>query len=103
MHEMAHALELNAFKSNHTSMAFAVKYDQWRACSKEEFERIKNEEDSFLRSYAGSSEQEFFAVCIENFFEAPDEFSQQLPEIYSCLSVLLNQDPRNPELDYRLK
>jgi Mlc titration factor MtfA (ptsG expression regulator) len=103
IHEMSHALEINAFWSSETTMDFALKYDKLKGCSREEFNRLQNDENSFLRAYAGASEHEFFAVCLENFFEAPQEFSENLPEIFSCLSILLNQDPRNTGLDYSLK
>ena len=68
-----------------------------------EYHRIRNDEDSFLRNYAGKSEREFFAVCIEHFFEAPKEFSDELPDIYIPLCNLLNQDPRNAHCDYLLE
>jgi hypothetical protein len=32
-------------------------------------------------------------VCIEHFFEAPDDFSRQLPNAYRFLCLLLRQDP----------
>lgn len=103
IHEMAHALELTALLGSDTTMDFAVKYDTWKEKSNDEYHRIRNDEDSFLRNYAGKSEREFFAVCIEHFFEAPKEFSDELPDIYIPLCNLLNQDPRNAHCDYLLE
>jgi Mlc titration factor MtfA (ptsG expression regulator) len=103
IHEMAHALELNALLGSDTTMDFAVKYDTWKEKSTDEYHRIRNDEDSFLRNYAGKSEREFFAVCLEHFFEAPKEFSDELPDIYIPLCNLLNQDPRNAHSDYLLE
>ena len=103
IHEMAHALELNALLGDDTTMDFAVKYDTWKEKSNDEYHRIRNDEVSFLRNYAGKSEREFFAVCIEHFFEAPKEFSDELPDIYIPLCILLNQDPRNAHSDYLLE
>ena len=40
-----------------------------------------------------ANEHEFFAVAVENFFERPQEFKNAIPELYSILSKLLNQDP----------
>lgn len=102
IHEMAHSLELNAIIGDKTTMDFALKYDEWKAKSMEEYERIRNDEDSFLRDYAGASEREFFAVCVEYFFEDPSEFDTHLPEIYQYLRLLLNQDPTNTQMDYQL-
>ena len=100
IHEMAHALELNIIFGNDTTEEFAKKYDSFKETSLAEYDRIKNDEDSFLRNYAGKSEREFFAVCIEHFFEEPQEFFLKLPEIYLHLCTLLNQDPLNTHLDY---
>jgi Mlc titration factor MtfA (ptsG expression regulator) len=49
----------------------------------------------FFRKYADANIQEFFAICIENFFERPAEFSRRLPLIYGQLCAFLNQDPSN--------
>ena len=60
-------------------------------------------EKSFLRSYGGRNEQEFFAVCVEHFFEVPENFKQKLPDIFFHLCILLNQDPLQKTKDYVLE
>ncbi len=35
----------------------------------------------------------FFAVAVENFFERSEQFKVEIPELYSVLTKLLNQDP----------
>jgi Mlc titration factor MtfA (ptsG expression regulator) len=59
-----------------------------------------NDGDGFLRHYAFTNRHEFFAVCIEHFFEAPAEFKIKLPALYKTLMNLLNQDPSNLSGDY---
>jgi Mlc titration factor MtfA (ptsG expression regulator) len=54
----------------------------------------------FLREYAFANRHEFFAVCMEHFFEAPAEFKEKLPELFTVLTHLLNQDPGNFAKDY---
>lgn len=53
-------------------------------------------ESLFLDPYAATNYQEFWAVSIETFFERPTAFKRQLPDLYSSLCVLLNQDPLTP-------
>jgi hypothetical protein len=45
---------------------------------------------------------EFFAVCIEYFFEAAPDFKKEVPHLYNFLMLMLNQDPSNEGDDYRL-
>jgi Mlc titration factor MtfA (ptsG expression regulator) len=54
-------------------------------------------EASLLDKYAATNYQEFWAVCIETFFERPEEFKKQMPNLYFALCHLLNQDPLTPK------
>jgi len=49
-----------------------------------------------LGSYAATNYQEFWAVCVENFFERPSSLKIQLPELYAAICKLLNQDLLEP-------
>jgi Mlc titration factor MtfA (ptsG expression regulator) len=69
----------------------------------EESDRMLNEgkhKDLFLRDYAFTNRHEFFAVSVEHFFEAPKEFKEKLPKLYSTLMNLLQQDPAGEQQDY---
>ncbi len=92
LHEMAHALELENRLGQIDDEEFASRYEKFKRLSDKEFERLQNNEDSFLRSYAGTNREEFFAVCVEHFFEAGEEFKKQLPEVYEGMRELLGQD-----------
>ena len=37
--------------------------------------------------------EEFFAVAVENYFERPEKFLEELPHFYNILAKILNQDP----------
>jgi hypothetical protein len=102
LHEMAHALKLDVSQGFDFDKHFADHLEEWERSGYPEFNRIKSGKVSFLRQYAGENMMEFFAVCVEHFFEAPGEFSQRLPLIYKKLCILLNQDPCNPSADYAL-
>lgn len=93
LHEMAHALRFDKFKSDDYDRFFSEYLDKWQLISKEEFLKIKEHKASFFREYGGTNFSEFFSVCIEYFFESPREFKNMQPEIYKHLCILLNQDP----------
>ena len=100
LHEVAHALKLSLKYAYHFDGKFASYLEKWEVIGHVEFAKMKRGNDSFLRKYGGVNEHEFFAVCIEHFFEAPDEFHQHLPKIYYHLCILLNLNPKNQRQDY---
>jgi len=93
LHEMAHALELEYRLREDYDIYFGTYFEKWLKMSQDEFEHVNEERESFLRNYAGTNRQEFFAVCVEYFFEESAEFKQRLPQVYYQLCMLLNQDP----------
>lgn len=93
LHEMAHALRFNKFRSDEYDQFFDMYYEKWLLVANDEFIKLSNNIPSYLREYAGANKEEFFAVCVEHFFETPHEFKKQLQEVYKHLSILLNQDP----------
>ena len=68
------------------------------------FEKVKESKNLFpyLRQYAFVNEHEFFAVCVEHFFETPSTFLKEMPDVYQILTNLLNQNPLNINQDYKL-
>jgi Mlc titration factor MtfA (ptsG expression regulator) len=93
LHEMAHALRLdNVLRRRDYQFFDEALMKQFDAhaiqvCS------VINWSDTFFRPYACANEHEFFSVACENFFERPMEFKQAMPELYTILAKLLNQDP----------
>lgn len=100
LHEVAHALKLSLKNAYHFDVKFARYLETWETIGHVEFYKMKRGNESFLRKYGGVNEHEFFAVCIEHFFEVPKEFKEHLPKIYYHLCVLLNLNPLNPSQDY---
>lgn len=96
LHEMAHALKLEDAISQE-EFAFIDHDDltDFYKKSTAEFNKIRLGEKSFIRKYAAMNREEFFAVCVEQFFEQPAEFKNSLPELYFSLCQLLKQDPLN--------
>lgn len=98
LHEMAHALFLEDFiKNGEDDFLDPQELHKFQRTGKLEIAKIRNNEDSFIRDYAATSRDEFFAVCIEQFFEQPEEFKLKLPHLYQNLQKLLNQNPINKE------
>lgn len=103
LHELAHALKLTVEFSRDFDQAFKVYLEKWESIGVKEFEMMKHSEENFLREYAGVNMHEFFAVCVEHFFEVPEKFQYNLPSIYYHMCILLNLDPLNIYNDYRVE
>lgn len=101
LHEMTHALKLALYFGNHFDMLFAGRMEYWEELVAEKFKKFQ-QTPSFLREYSKANTEEFFAVCVEAFFESPEKFGRELPEIFQLLSFLLNQDPCNKGSDYQI-
>jgi len=92
MHELAHALWLeNQLLDYDIFEPEALK--QYQEIAQLELHKLSEEGEHFLRKYARTNREEFFAVSVENFFERPGVFSAELPQLYTALTQLLKQDP----------
>ena len=91
LHEFTHALLFHALKSKdasamifHEEFNFVVKYfdnqDFLNAL------RVKN----YFRAYAYTNKFEFLAVLLEHFFETPNVFKSEFPELFERLKRMLN-------------
>lgn len=102
LHEMAHALKLEVTKADTFDLRFSSYIDRWLEVGEKAFFNLRSKKQSFLRNYGGTNHHEFFAVCVEHFFESPESFSKALPDVYNHLCKLLNQNPLNHRDDYRV-
>lgn len=103
LHEMAHALRLSIKYSDNFDSNFYNYIENWETIGMPEFQKMKHTDDNFLREYAAVNMHEFFAVCVEHFFEVPMQFQYNLPHIYYHLCILFNLDPINVNNDYKVK
>lgn len=93
LHEMAHALRLeNMIKNEEFGFLDEEALEHFNQSA---YELCNNPEKSFhfFRAYACTNEHEFFSVAVENFFERPTDFRDNLPELYQTMVTLLKQDP----------
>ncbi|MBU0488583.1 MAG: zinc-dependent peptidase [Bacteroidetes bacterium] len=100
LHEMAHALEINYLFGADFDVYFACFIDLWEQKRREESHKLAVGENTFLRAYGGNNPREFFAVCVEAFFETPAELRSAMPETFIFLCMILNQNPENVLSDY---
>jgi Mlc titration factor MtfA (ptsG expression regulator) len=101
LHEMTHALKLTLHLGHRFDKLFAARMEYWEELVSRQFKKLSTTK-TFLRSYSRANTEEFFAVCVEAFFESPEKFKRELPEIFQLLTFLLNQDVLNKTRDYQL-
>lgn len=102
LHEMTHALKLTLHLGQRFDVLFASRMEYWEQMVDKKFNEF-TEITTFLRPYGLTNKEEFFAVCVEAFFENPENFKKELPEIFQLLMFLLNQHILNKTGDYELK
>lgn len=94
LHEMAHALRLENIIRNEEYNFFDEELLRKLDRFAHEFcNGPETEQSHFLRPYACTNVHEFFSVAVENFFERPVALRNTLPDLYTIISRLLNQDP----------
>ena len=105
VHEMSHALLFNNFFAQYgIDKNFRLNYEKFSSTTGPILADVITRRKSYLRSYAFSNIHEFWAVSVEAFFENPVGLKENMPQLYSALCRVLNQDPvsqnkiLNPEL-----
>ena len=88
LHEMAHAIHIEYFDED-----FERRFPEWEKVAEQEVLKMRYQQDPILRNYAGQNKHELFAVCIETFFEQPDDMKLRAPVLYEAMCNLLNQRP----------
>lgn len=91
LHEFAHALNFQAMKSNNTSMTiFSDMFDEIMR----DIHHLPNAkrliDSHYFRIYAYTNKYEFLAVVLEHFFETPDQFRREFPELYHKVELMIN-------------
>jgi hypothetical protein len=92
LHEFTHALRFSGIKG-HASDYFAGHYFYgWLASAYEAYHDIRNNRETIFREYGGANITEFISVCIEHYFESPQEIRERYPLLYYSTAILLNQE-----------
>jgi Mlc titration factor MtfA (ptsG expression regulator) len=91
LHELAHALWITFFEDEGSRIE--EHFREWNIVALRELKRMEEGSDSkFFRDYAATNIEEFWACCVECFFEAPVEFKTNIPDLYAGVCRVLNQD-----------
>ena len=95
LHEFAHALHFQSKKVTDISLLlFADMYQKIIADVKNPRNQKALVESGYFRDYAFTNNYEFIAVLLEHFFETPQEFKNQFPELYMKVRKMINFDER---------
>lgn len=90
-HEFAHALFIEYLLETYESK-FKEYYREWLIFIRNNDKLEEATKRKVFREYAAVNEMEFFTVALENFFEKPKHFKNELPKLYRLMSEMLNQD-----------
>lgn len=97
LHEMAHALHHENFiKVTGVDWDFRKDFEKLSAIFGPMMTQVIVQRKSYLRGYAFTNFKEFWAVCVEYFFENSQGLKDNLPQLYAILCDTLNQDPLRP-------
>lgn len=91
IHEFSHVVHHHSLRSNDgSSLAFRKHYEKLNEEVNHPPNRQKLIESEYFRIYAFTNHFEFISVIIEHYFETPNEFKKQFPELYASVSMMLN-------------
>lgn len=98
VHELAHKLDMLRDGANGAPpMHPDMRPGEWHDIFQSAWGRLQNDEDHGrplpIDGYALTNPAEFFAVCSESFFEAPENMKQKMPEVYRLLCQFYRQQP----------
>lgn len=91
IHEFTHVLHFHSMTSEDASaVIFNRKYKQIQKEISYPINKEKLISSSYFRIYAYTNQFEFLAVILEHYFESPQLFNQEFPQLYKNVSLMLN-------------
>lgn len=98
LHEFAHQLDAeDGATEGAPPMDTRQDRKQWAEVMQREYQRliddIEHDRDTLIDDYGATNPAEFFAVCVETFFEMPREMRAEHPDLYAQLSKYFKQNP----------
>jgi len=94
LHEMGHALAYVTFiAETEEDKHFKKEFKNFSKVARPIFADMQTGHKNLLGDYAAINYHEFWAVSVETFFESPQRFKQELPDLYHAMVQLLDQDP----------
>ncbi len=97
IHEFTHKLDMgNGVANGMPPLPLDMPVEAWTQAFSEAFDRLNRRlvhHHADIDPYAASDPAEFFAVCCEYFFTAPEILWQHYPRVYRQLRRYFRQDP----------
>jgi len=98
LHEFAHQLDYeNGTEDGAPLLATRAQQLSWQRVMRIEFASLRAAEETgvptLLDIYGATNPAEFFAVCVEAFFERPRALRARHPRLYAELQTYFRQDP----------
>jgi hypothetical protein len=93
LHEFSHSLYFHGLKNrDQSSVVFADAYKKMQKYLTETDVLSRLVNSDYFRVYAYTNQVEFLAVIFEHFFETPQLFKNQFPELYNYVREMINFD-----------
>ena len=98
VHEFVHKLDMLGGEADgvpplHSGMRVPEWVAAFDAAYDDLCEQLEAGEEPWLDPYAAEDPAEFFAVCAEMFFDVPQRFRAEYPDVYEQLRRYFKQDP----------
>ena len=91
LHEFSHVVHFHGTKNEDSSaILFARMYKRITEDLNDVRTRQQLIDSNYFRIYGYSNKFEFLAVIIEHYFETPQQFRQEFPELYKKVEIMLN-------------
>lgn len=91
LHEFSHVLHFHCLRSNNPSaIIFFDEFNKVIAYYNDENLNKKLSERGYFRDYAYQNQFEFISVVLEHFFETPEIFKSNYPDLYQNVSLMIN-------------
>lgn len=96
LHEFSHVLHLYCMRSNTpNAIIFFDEFNKVVSYYKDENLNKQLSNNGYFRDYAYQNQFEFISVLLEHFFETPQVFKTQYPELFQHISSMINFDENN--------
>jgi len=91
LHEFTHVLNFQGLKSEDaSSLIFARFFNEIRKEANHAPNRARLMASGYFREYAYTNDFEFLAVILEHFFETPEKFKSEFPELFHKVKRMIN-------------
>jgi len=91
IHEFSHVIHHHSIRNNDaSSLSFKKQYQKIMEEVNHPPNRERLIDSNYFRIYAFTNQFEFISVIIEHYFETPEKFKIEFPELYTNVSKMLN-------------